>query len=128
MRLLTLIAALSLTTLALSATCETAQAQEQMYTFRVKSNYKYIVQIAFFSQDRPRFEWPGGGKAWNLDDSKVHDFHLRCLGGEKICYGAWVDGNAKLYWGAGIDGKAGCKRCCHVCTAGGQSEILDLDD
>ena len=127
MRLLTLIAAVLLATLSLSATRETAQAQEQSYTFRIKSNYKYIVQIAFFSQDRPNMEWPGGGKAWALDDSKVHEYRLRCLGGETICYGAWVKGNAKEYWGAGMNGKAGCKSCCHTCTSN-QSRVINLDD
>lgn len=84
-------------------------------TFKFKSDYQYKVQVKFFSKDR-NVVWPGGGQADNLDDSQVHDIKLNCLGGEKICYGGWVTGNAKLYWGVGADGKRGCESCCFTCN------------
>ena len=72
---------------------EAAQAQSEM-TFRIRSDYDYKIQVAFYSQDRKGHVWPGGGKANNLDDSQVHNMKISCLGGEKICYGGWVTGNA----------------------------------
>lgn len=90
--------------------------QQHSVTFKFKSTYKYKVQVAFFSQDRAGHVWPGGGQAYNLDDSKVHEIKLACLGGEKICYGGWVTGNAKLYWGRGADGKLRCENCCYACN------------
>lgn len=101
-----------------------AQAQSDI-TFRFQSEYKYKAQVKFFSQDRKGYEWPGGGKAYNLDDSDVHAIKLKCLGGEKICYGGWVTGNAKLYWGVGADGKNRCTSCCFTCN-GGQTPVLTL--
>lgn len=102
-----------------------AEAQSEM-TFRIQSEHENKVQVKFFSQDRADYEWPGGGKAYNLDDSEVHAIKLKCLGGETICYGGWVTGNSKLYWGAGADGKRSCKNCCYVCD-GGQTPIISLE-
>lgn len=101
-----------------------AEAQSDL-TFRFQSEYKYKAQVKFFSQDRKGYEWPGGGKAYNLDDSDVHAMKIKCLGGEKICYGGWVTGNSKLYWGVGLDGKQGCQGCCFTCN-GGQTPIIHL--
>ena len=92
-----------------------AQTQQNSITFRIKSDYQYKVQIAFFSQDRNHV-WPGRGNAYNLDDSKVHEVKLACQPGESICYGGWVTGNAKLYWGRGSDGKLKCESCCYTCS------------
>ena len=94
----------------------TPAAAETM-TWRVKSKYKYKVQVAFYSQDR-RYEWPGGGDAYNLDDSDTHEYPIRCKEDEKICLGAWVTGNAKKYWGVGYNNSHGCKTCCFICGAG----------
>jgi hypothetical protein len=122
MRLLTLIAAVLLATLSLSATRETAQAQEQSYTFRMKSNYKYIVQIAFFSQDRPNMEWPGSGKAWALDDSKVHDIP----GAWAVRRFAMALGRRQRQTALGApNGRAGCKRCLRPAQAINRIVICD---
>ena len=84
-------------------------------TFQFKSYYKYKVQVAFWSKSR-NVIWPGGGQAYNLDDTQTHQIKLNCQAGEKICYGGWVTGNAKLYWGVGANGKLGCDDCCYTCN------------
>lgn len=89
--------------------------QNHSLTFKFKSDYKYKVQVAFFSQDRDHV-WPGGGQAYTLDDSKTHEIKLSCRSNEHICYGGWVTGNAKLYWGRGADGKLRCESCCYRCN------------
>ena len=93
------------------------EASAETMSWRVKSNYKYKVQIAFYSQTRSH-EWPGDGDAYNLNDSDTHDYTLRCEDGEKVCLGGWVTGNARKYWGVGFSNKHGCKACCYICGAG----------
>jgi hypothetical protein len=51
-----------------------------------------------------------------LEDSKAHVTRIRCWEGEKICYGAWTDGNAS--WGVGRNNKHDCKGCCVTCSKG----------
>ncbi len=85
--------------------------------WHVKSNYRYRVQISFYSQTYHR-EWPGDGQAWGLNDDDVHEYNLRCRTGEKICFGAWVTGNASTYWGVGADNRYSCDACCYICGAG----------
>lgn len=94
--------------------------------FRIKSSYTFRVQIEFYSQNR-NFAWPGGNKAYNLDDSQIHQFSLNCRSGEKICYGAWVTGNQSRYWGTGLGGRQACSKCCFTCD-GGQTPIITLHD
>ncbi len=86
-------------------------------TWSVKSNYKYKVQVAFYSQTRS-YEWPGSGDAYNLNDSETHQYPITCNDGEKICYGGWVTGNDKKYWGVGYNNAHGCKNCCFICGGG----------
>lgn len=102
-----------------------AQAQSEM-TFRVQSDYDYKFQVAFYSEDRKGHVWPGGGKAYNLDDSQVHNMKIACLGGEKICYGGWVKGNAKRYWGVGNNNSQRSQKCRYVCD-GGQMPVIALE-
>jgi hypothetical protein len=102
-----------------------AQAQGEM-TFQIRSNYPYKVQIAFYSQDRKGHQWPGPGRAYNLDDSQVHSFRIACQNGEKICYGGWVTGNAQTYWGVGNNSTQRCSNCCYTCN-GGATQLINLN-
>lgn len=77
-------------------------------TWTVKSLYQYKVQIAFYARER-NHEWPGNGQAWDLNDYNNHNYTLNCRRGEKICFGAWVTGNASKFWGVGFGGKQGCE-------------------
>jgi hypothetical protein len=101
-----------------------AQAQSDM-TWKFQSDYKYKVEMKFFSSDRKGFVWPAQGKIFPLNDSGAHSFKISCLGGEKICYGAWVAGNKNRYWGVGADGREGCEHCCFKCQ-GGDTPLIHL--
>ena len=101
-----------------------AGAQGSSVTFHMKSNHPNKVQVEFYAQSR-NHAWPGGSKAYNLDDSEVHAFKLSCRSGEKICYGAWVSGNQKRYWGVGLNDKQRCSSCCTTCNGGSISFTLN---
>lgn len=92
-------------------------ASAETMTWKVKSNYKYKVQVAFYSQSR-NHEWPGGGEAYNINDYDTHDYPIRCNDGEKVCIGGWVTGNARKYWGVGFSNKHSCRKCCYICGGG----------
>ena len=83
----------------------------------VKSLYQYRVQVEFYAESR-KWEWPGGGEAYALNDTRTHRFSLTCNNGEKICLGAWVTGNSDKYWGVGLHNKHSCRNCCYVCGGG----------
>jgi hypothetical protein len=100
------------------------EASADNLVWHVKSNYKYRVQISFYSQNYSR-EWPGNGQAWGLNDYDVHEYNLKCRSGEKICFGAWVTGNSNIYWGVGADNKHSCSSCCYIC--GSETRQQDLN-
>ena len=100
---------------AIPGTSTTAEAAE--LSWRVKSNYRYKVQIEFYSQDR-KSAWPGNGRAYGLNDYETKTFTLNCRSGEKICYGAWVTGDGSKYWGVGANNRHSCRGCCATCGAG----------
>jgi hypothetical protein len=91
-----------------------AWAEDATLTWSFRNNHPNTVQLEFYSQHRDA-AWPGGGRAWVLDDYDSHTFRLNCWDGEKICYGAWVDGNASEYWGVGINDSESCDNCCVTC-------------
>lgn len=92
-----------------------ASADSLVWT--VRSEFRYKVQIKFFSQDRNHV-WPNANEAYDLNDYGTHTYNLRCRSGEKICFGAWVTGNANRYWGGGYNNAHACSRCCFTCGGG----------
>ncbi|WP_439611625.1 hypothetical protein [Reyranella sp.] len=126
MRSFRLLICVAMTALASLFAVGSAQADET-FTFRVKSDYQYKVQIAFFSQSRS-YVWPGPGRAFSLDDARTQSFPLSCESGEKICYGAWVTGDGNLSWGVGPKNDQGCKNCCFVCGDADMTPVLTLSD
>lgn len=108
-----------------AALVQPPEASAETMNWRVKSNYKYKVQVAFYSQSRGH-EWPGGGDAYNINDYDTHSYPIECNDGEKVCLGAWVTGNARKYWGVGFNNKHGCKACCYICGGGDiPRQVLD---
>jgi len=83
--------------------------------FNMRSNHPNRVQVAFYSQSRANYAWPGGGQAYDLNDSATHTYTLNCNPGEKVCYGAWVTGNGGRYWGVGPRMRQSCSNCCGTC-------------
>lgn len=99
-------------------------AKAESFTFQVRSYHPNIVQLEFYSQNSNR-AWPGGSRAYELKDYKVHEYRLNCRRGEKICFGAWVKGNSNTYWGVGAHNRNRCSNCCYTCN-GGRTEIRNL--
>lgn len=84
-------------------------------TFDITNNSGRTIQIEFYSQDRRGHAWPGGNRAYDIANGDRRALALSCVQGEKICYGAWVKGAARTYWGVGLHGRYGCQACCKQC-------------
>ena len=95
-------------------------------TFQIKNNHPNAMRVELYSQDRD-YVWPGDGKDFYLDDGETRQLPISCNEGEKICYGAWVDGDEETYWGVGPNNKETCEDCCYTCS-GGQTEEIDLEE
>jgi len=103
--------------LALATVVPAPTAQAQEVTFEMTNEYGQDIQVSFYSYDR-NHAWPGGDQAYNLRRARDEQWKLSCRKGEKICYGAWVRGNAKTYWGVGLNKSQSCDRCCVTCDGG----------
>lgn len=103
-----------------------AQAQSSK-TFRFESEHPNKLEVVVYSSDRRGHQWPVPGKVFVLDTDEVTKFKVGCLGGEKVCYGAWVSGDSSTYWGVGRGNKRGCSKCCYTCD-GGETPIISLDE
>lgn len=112
---------------ALLALVSAQAAVADSMTWRIRAFDKYAVDVAFYSKSRNAV-WPGDGKVWTIKDYSVHSLKLNCIAGEKICYGAWVRGSSREYWGVGQGGKNGCKSCCYTCQDGYQTPIQNLNE
>ena len=107
---------------ALLVACAPANAAD--VTFMMKNSHPNAVEVELYSQDREHV-WPGNGQVYILDDGEAKQMGLSCEEGEKICYGAWIQGDQQTYWGVGPGGKEACDDCCYTCT-GGATETIDL--
>ena len=102
-----------------------ASANDDSLTFKFRSYDKSVVDLEFYSQNR-RYVWPGKGEVYVIRDYEVKNYTIKCMSGEKICYGAWVRGNSRNYWGAGRDNKQSCKGCCYTC-GDGDTPVINLN-
>ena len=93
-------------------------------TFMMRNNHPNALEVELYSQDRNHV-WPGGGEVYVLDDGETKQMPLTCKEGEKICYGAWIQGDQETYWGVGPSNEQACEDCCYTCT-GGATETIDL--
>lgn len=109
---------------AVMAAMPTVAAQSAEINFEITNDYNRDIQIEYYSQNR-RHAWPGGSKAYNIERGDTANHKLSCRAGEKICYGAWVKGNARTYWGVGLNGKYQCDSCCWVCGEGNARRTLN---
>ena len=90
-----------------------ASADELNVTFSNESGLD--VQFEFRSLSYYNRVWPGGNQAYTLGYDETRTVSLACQFGEKIAYGAWVNGDADIYWGVGIDGSEACESCVYTC-------------
>ena len=94
-------------------------------TFMMQNNHPNAVEVELYSQDRNHV-WPGNGEVYILDDGETKQMPLACEEGEKICYGAWIQGDRGTYWGVGPGNQEACDDCCYTCT-GGATETINLE-
>ena len=61
--------------------------------------------------------WPGHDKVYLLDPGAIKEVTISCTPGERICYGAWINGNDSINYGVGPDNDRTCHNCCAICVA-----------
>ena len=99
-------------------------------TFRIMSQLPFSILVAFYTRNG-RSGWPGGDRdnyvsGYQIQDGSVHSYPLNCRVGEKICFGAWENGNPYgRYWGCGPRCSRGCSKCCYTCD-GDETKIINL--
>jgi len=101
---------------------EPAPRDSNTATFTIHNNSPYRVGVEFYSQTRDH-AWPGGDRQYTVNNDGTYS--LNCNAGEKICYGAWRDGNSSVYWGVGMNDKHGCERCCITCGGTFETTLTD---
>jgi len=84
-------------------------------TWSFKNTPPNVVYLQLYGSDSKNV-WPAPDKYYKLDGSKAHKTKIRCSLGEKICYGAWTDGDTS--WGVGKGNKSVCNGCCVSCSKG----------
>lgn len=85
-------------------------------TFRFTNRVAAPLFVELYSNDRQKI-WPKEGRLFILADAAPRKLSVSCDPGEKICYGAWIEGDITRFWGVGHEGKAGCDDCCRYCEA-----------
>jgi hypothetical protein len=69
--------------------------------------------------------WPGNDKVYLIDPGAIKEVTISCTPGERICYGAWINGNDAIAFGVGPDNDRTCHDCCSICVAH-TMETIDL--
>jgi hypothetical protein len=97
------------------------QPRNPAVKLQLRNKHWTSVTFAFFSALDHSRTWSGGV----LMTGKISTNQLSCVAGERVCYGAWIDGQPLgPYWGVGRNGDSRCSSCCVVC--GQDSPIFDL--
>ncbi len=60
--------------------------------------------------------WPGGDKVYLIEKGMKKSVPITCEAGERICWAAWVNGDAGTFWGVGPGNDQGCDDCCVICV------------
>lgn len=69
--------------------------------------------------------WPGDDQVYLLEKGEQKSVPVECTGGERICYGAWLNGNDQVWWGVGADRTKSCIDCCTTCAKGTHTILLE---
>jgi hypothetical protein len=73
----------------------------------IKNQQDRGVAVELSSRDREAV-WPGGDKVYFLDAREKKSVPISCEAGERICYGAWVNGPDR--------DQPPCEYCCFLCV------------
>ncbi|TGQ74474.1 MAG: hypothetical protein E5V49_15540 [Mesorhizobium sp.] len=99
-------------------------AQAADMAFFIKNLRPQSVAVELFSHDRETV-WPGNDKVFLIGPGEKKSVPISCNSGERICYGAWVDGNDQISAGVGPDNDQPCDTCCFICVEH-TTETIDL--
>jgi hypothetical protein len=84
--------------------------------FYMKNQQDRGVAVDLFSHDRDAV-WPGDDKVYFLDSREKKSVPISCEAGERICYGAWINGDDSIFFGVGPDNdQPPCEYCCFLCV------------
>ncbi|MBZ9871607.1 hypothetical protein LB542_12165 [Mesorhizobium sp. BR1-1-9] len=111
-------------TAAVAALVFTTSAGAADMTFFIKNQRGQAVAVELFSRDRETV-WPGDDKVFLIDPGSRKSVPISCNEGERICYGAWVNGNDAISAGVGPDNDRPCDDCCFICVDH-STETVDL--
>jgi len=98
-------------------------AEDQVMNMFMKNTNGRAVVIELFSQTRD-MRWPGNDKVYLLEPAEQKSAPITCEGGERICYGAWLNGNDSVTWGVGPDDDQACDDCCSLCAGSATVDII----
>lgn len=109
---------------ALAALLLTTSVHAADMAFFVKNKRTEAVAVELFSHDRDTV-WPGNDKVFLIDPRSRKSIPISCNAGERICYGAWVNGDDSISAGVGPDNDQPCDTCCFTCVEH-STETIDL--
>jgi hypothetical protein len=93
-------------------------------SFYVVNDHRRAIALEFVGRDRA---WPGGDKVYALDAGQKKSILIDCEEGERLCYGAWENGNDQVWWGIGPDRDKTCEHCCRICVTSGMDDVTIAD-
>lgn len=105
---------------ALLASLAVAPAAAADMSFLLTNKHPVAIAVELFGHGHV---WPGGDKVYLLERNERKSVPIACEPGETICYGAWISGDDRSWWGVGPDNDHDCEKCCSICTQGGTAEI-----
>jgi hypothetical protein len=88
----------------------------------LQNEHSRSVAIELHGKDQT---WPGGDQVYLLDPGDIKEVTISCTPGERICYGAWINGDDRIAFGVGPDNDRTCHNCCSICV-GHTMETIDL--
>lgn len=87
--------------------------------WHMRNEYGTNIVVQFYTPER-HSRWPAGDRAYLLVSGQTEVIRLRCVPGEKVCYGGNAPGR---YWGTGIGSgfrpAHPCVNCCRRCGSEG---------
>lgn len=84
-------------------------------TFFMKNGQTYGVAVELYSRDRFH-RWPGGDQVYLLERGEKKSTTIVCTPGERVCWGAWRNGDDSTAFGVGPDDARDCPDCCRICV------------
>lgn len=79
--------------------------------WQIRNEFGANIVMQFYAPER-HVHWPAGDRAYLLVTGQTSVIRLRCVPGEKVCYGGNVPGH---YWGVGLSIRHPCGSCCRTC-------------